>query len=35
MAVVLQGIFFFVFFNVVAEIAETLRAILHKLSGEH
>ncbi len=34
MAVVLQGIFFFVFFNVVAEIAETLKAILHKLSGE-
>ncbi len=29
---VFQGFFFFVFLNVIAEIADTLRAILHKLS---
>jgi len=30
-AVAFQGFFFFVLFNVIAEIAESLRAILHKL----
>jgi ABC-type protease/lipase transport system fused ATPase/permease subunit len=32
LAVALQGFFFYVLFNVIAEIAESLRAILHKLS---
>jgi beta-lactamase regulating signal transducer with metallopeptidase domain len=30
--VALQGFFFFVLFNVIAEMAESLQAILHKLS---
>jgi len=32
LVVAFQGFFFFVLFNVIAEIAESLRAILHKLS---
>jgi hypothetical protein len=32
LVVALQGFFFFVLFNVIAEIADSLRAILHKLS---
>jgi F0F1-type ATP synthase assembly protein I len=32
LVIAFQGFFLYVFFNVIAEIAESLRAILHKLS---